>query len=298
MRGTGNIPIRVPSAADTSAVERPVPTAYRALFKDRFLTDRRDLPVLVSSAIDPSEQAYEHSLMTVGQRPQESLGWGTMGHRPRVGRPVALGREPQQSPLCPIGFEHGIGSVRVLDNSVEIRYSTSSLEGEAVRLMEQLADYYRGIVAYVGATLGEAPPLASGGPPSGNDRVALETPVLALDVRTLIAKMDDQARVRHRVEQLYSWGQEDPDEPAVVPESLRRMIEFCRRPFLPTPEIFVSPDGYMVVTWETANYLINLDFLPDGQVEWTKLDRAVEGNPLETGLSSVPDMVTQVLEWL
>ena len=228
--------------------------------------------------------------MDRGEQLQESSGWDTVSHSPRVYRPVALGSENPQSPLCPTSFGSDIGSVRVVDNGVEVRYSSWALEDEAVWLMEQLADYCREVVAHVGATLSETPY------PAWNDPARS---VFAFDVSTLIASMDAQSYMRRRVEQLYSWGQDAPDEPDMEPESLRHMMAFCsHRPFLPRPEIFVSPNGYMVLTWENPNYLVNLDFLPDGQVEWTKLNRTVEGNPLESGLLSIPDMVTQVLEWV
>ena len=85
-------------------------------------------------------------------------------------------------------------------------------------------------------------------------------------------------RVADRVVYLYGLHDEDPSEDRLEIESLRNLAQFMTSyPYLPDPDISVSPDGHAVVEWGRDYGILAIEFTAVGTTKYAALPR-VEGH--------------------
>ena len=79
--------------------------------------------------------------------------------------------------------------------------------------------------------------------------------------------------IADRLDYLQRLVEGDPDEPSMVPESLRALVHFLiDEQQLPAPQISVSPDGLAQIEWRIpTNGILAMEFLPSGLIRFAAI---------------------------
>ena len=114
---------------------------------------------------------------------------------------------------------------------------------------------------------------------------------------TTIAAAATQEWVKNRIHELDALIKAEPETTPLHLDSLRDLVAFWNRyKELPRASIMASPNGFLANTWRKEDRVFDIEFFPDGRVEWMQS----EGREAQitVAIGGVDEAVEQLRAWL